>query len=160
MLVPAMGTEPGPRATLAIGLLCVAAGSFIVLVAGDVIPQPDEKFHAPRWMVAVFGLAFFFVGWYVLSLLLPTPMMRQVFATAAALCLLTGGAVFLTWLALGGDPPGQTTVSIGPFSLLLPAAVARGFDRVFIIFFALFNDAIAIVAWYATLRALVRRRPP
>jgi hypothetical protein len=158
MLVPAMGTEPGPRAMLAIGLLCVAAGSFIVLVAGDVIPQPDEKFHAPRWMVAVFGLAFFFAGWYVLSLLLPTPMMRQVFATAAALCLLTGGAVFLTWLAWTGGEGGRTTISIGPFSLLLPAGFARGVERAVIIFFALLNDAIALVAWYATLRALVRRR--
>ena len=160
MLVPAMGTEPGPRATLAIGLLCVVAGAFIVLVAGDVIPQPDETFGAPRWMVAVFGLAFFFVGWYVLSLLLPTPMMRQVFATAAALCLLTGGAVFLTWLALGGDAPGHTTVSIGPFSLLLPAAVARGFQRAIVVFFALIADAIALFAWYGMLRALVRRRAP
>ena len=160
MLVPAMGTEPGPRATLAMGLLCVAAGAFIFLVATDVIPQPDEKFHAPRWMVAVFGLAFFFAGWYLLSLLLPTPMMRQVLATATALTLLTGGAVFLTWLALGGDPPGHTTVSIGPFSLLLPAGFARGVDRVVIIFFALLTDAIALVVWYAALRPLVRRRAP
>ncbi|MBI1963888.1 MAG: hypothetical protein HYS77_15200 [Candidatus Rokubacteria bacterium] len=68
--------------------------------------------------------------------------------------------MFLTWLALGGDAPGHTTVSIGPFSLLLPARFARGIERVFIIFFALVNDAIALVAWYATLRALVRRRAP
>ena len=97
-----METGPGRGGTLLVGLLCVVAGSFIVLVAADVIPQPDEKFHAPRWMVAVFGLAFFFAGWYVLSLLLPTPVMRQVVATAAALALVTGGAVFLTWLAWTG----------------------------------------------------------
>jgi hypothetical protein len=158
MLGPAMGTEPGPRATLAIGLLCVVAGAFIVLVATDVIPQPDEKFHAPRWMVAVFGLAFFFAGWYVLSLLLPTPMMRQAFATAAALCLLTGGAVFLTWLALTGGEGGRTTISIGPFSVLLPAGAARALERVLVGFFALVADALALGAWYAALRALVRRR--
>jgi hypothetical protein len=160
MLVPAMGTEPGPRATLAMGLLCVAAGAFIFLVAGDVIPRPDEKFHAPRWMVAVFGLAFFFAGWYLLSLLLPTPMMRQVLATATALCLLTGGAIFLTWLAWTGGDGGRATISIGPFSLLLPAAVARGFERVIVVFFALITDALALFVWYAMLRALVRSRAP
>lgn len=143
-----------------IGGLTVAMGAVIFLSAGDVIPTDDAKFGAARWLVAVFGLAFFFAGWYVLSLLLPTPRTRQVLAAATALTLLTGGAILLTWLALGGQARGRTTVSIGPFSLLLPAGLARGFERVMIWFFAALADAIAVLAWFMILKSFVRRPPP
>ena len=143
-----------------IGGLVAAMGAVIFLSAGDVIPTDEARFGAARWLVAVFGLAFFFAGWYVLSLLLPTPRTRQVLAAATALTLLTGGAVLLTWLALGGQARGRTTVSIGPFSLLLPAGLARGFERVMIWLFAALADAIALAAWLYVLRAIVRRRAP
>jgi hypothetical protein len=155
-----MSPPPSPRVTLVVGLLAVVAGTVIFLAAANVIPQPDEKFHAPRWMVAIFGLAFFFAGWYVLSLLLPAPGMGQVLATATALTLITGGALFLTWLAWTGGDAGQMTISIGPFSMLLPPGLARGLDRIMIWFFALLMDAIAVAAWYAMLRWLVLRRVP
>jgi hypothetical protein len=148
------------RVLLVVGLLVVAAGAFIVLIAADVIPQPDEEFHAPRWMVALFGLTFFLAGWYVLSLALPAPRTGQVLATATALTFVTGGALFLTWLAWTGGDAGRTTVSLGPFSMVLPPGLARGLDRIMIWFFALLMDAIAVAAWYAMLRWLVRRRAP
>lgn len=38
--------------------LFVAIGIFLMLVATNVIPSPDEKFHVPRWVVFVCGLIF------------------------------------------------------------------------------------------------------
>lgn len=79
---------------------------------------------------------------------------------ATALTLLSGGALFLTWLAWTGGDAGRTTVSLGPFSMVLPPGLARGLDRVMIWFFALLMDAIALFAWYRVLRWIVRRRAP
>jgi hypothetical protein len=47
------------------GLLIAAAGNFIMLVALDVIPSPEENFHAPRWVVLIAGLSFFAAGVYM-----------------------------------------------------------------------------------------------
>ena len=155
------GTMPYDRRGLVVvGAFTVLMGTVIFIIATDIIPQPDEKFGAPRWIVGLFGLAFFFAGWYVLSLLLPTPRTRQVLAAATALTMLTGGAVLLTGLALGGGAAGGAKVSFGPFSLLLPAGVARGFERVMIWFFAALTDSIALAAWLYALRTLVRRHAP
>jgi hypothetical protein len=146
------------RGLVVVGTFVVLMGTMIFLVAADVIPQPDEKFGAPRWMVALFGLSFFFAGWYVLSLLLSAPITRQVLAYACGLTLITGGAIFTTWLAWTGGDPGRTTVSIGPFSLLLPRNVARSIGHVMIWFFAALNDALAVFLWFQALRGLLRRR--
>ena len=148
---------PGDRrGPLVVGALTVVMGAGLFLAAGNVIPQADEKFGAPRWTVAIFGLAFFFAGWYVVSLALPTPRMRPALGSAAGLAFVTGGAVLLTWLALAGGDGGR---SIGPVSFLLPREIARGVGRVLIWAFALLTDAIALGAWVVALRALVRRRP-
>jgi hypothetical protein len=45
------------RGRLAVGALTVVMGAVLFLAAGGVIPQPAEKFGAPRWIVAGFGLA-------------------------------------------------------------------------------------------------------
>ena len=155
-----MSAPPSRRVTLAIGLLVVVMGTAIFLAAADIIPQPDEKFGAPRWMVALFGLTFFFAGWYVLSLPLPAPITRQALAYACGLTFITGGAVFTTWLAWTGGDGGQTTVSIGPFSMLLPKDIARSVGRVLIWFFAALNDALALFMWFYALRGLLRRQAP
>lgn len=143
-----------------VGLLVVVMGTMIFLAAANIIPQPDEKFGAPRWIVALFGLMFFFAGWYILSLLLPAPITRQVLANACGLTLITGGSVFTTWLAWTGGNGGQTTISIGPFSMLLPKDIARSIGRVVIWFFAALNDALALFMWFHALRGLLRRRAP
>lgn len=155
-----MSAPPGRRSTLVVGLFVVLMGMMIFLAAANILTQPDEKFGAPRWMVALFGLAFFFAGWYLLSLLLPAPITRQVLANACGLSLITGGAVFLTWLAWTGGDSGQTTVSIGPFSMLLPRNIARSIGQVVIWFFAALNDALALFMWFHTLRGLFRRQAP
>ncbi len=149
----------GRRGFLAVGLLVVAMGAFIVLISADVIPQPDEKFGAPRWMVALFGLAFFFAGWYVVSLALPAPRTGHVLATATALTFITSMAIFLTW-SLTGAEGWSSSLSVGPLTLFLPQGLTRSIDRVVIGFFTLVMDVIAVVAWYSLLRSLVRRRAP
>ena len=155
-----MSAPPSRRGTLVVGLLMVVAGTTIFLAAANIIPQPDEKFGAPRWMVALFGLAFFFAGWYLLSLLLPAPITRRALANACGLTLITGGAVFMTWLAWTGGDGGQMTVSIGPFSMLLPKNIQRSMGHVVLWFFAALNDALALFMWVYTLRGLFRRRAP
>ena len=155
-----MSQPPSRAGTLVAGLLVVTAGTVIYLVAANIIPQPDEKFGAPRWLVALFGLSFFFAGWCILSLFLPAPRTGRLLATAAGLSLVTGGAVFLTWLAWTGGDGGRTTISIGPVSMLLPRGISLGIERVIIWFFALLNDGIAVVMWWSALRALVQRRAP
>jgi len=155
-----MSAPPGRRVTLVFGLLMVVAGTMIFLAAANIIPQPDEKFGAPRWMVALFGLAFFFAGWYLLSLLLPAPITRRALANACGLTLITGGAVFMTWLAWTGGDGGQMTVSIGPFSMLLPKNIQRSMGHVVLWFFAALNDALAVFMCVYTLRGLFRRRAP
>ena len=155
-----MSAPPSRRVTLVVGLLMVVAGTAIFLAAANIIPQPDEKFGAPRWMVALSGLAFFFAGWYIVSIGLPAPRMGQVLAGATTLTFLTSMALILTWLARTGGEAGRATISIGPFSLLLPSGIARGIERAIIWFFALVLDAIALFAWYQTARWLLRRRAP
>ena len=44
----------------AIGI--AAIGLFIMLAAADVIPSDPKGFHAPRWVVGMFGLLFLFAG--------------------------------------------------------------------------------------------------
>ena len=155
-----MSAPPGRRVTLVFGLLMVVAGTAIFLAAADIIPQPDEKFHAPRWMVALFGLAFFLAGWYVVSLSLPAPRTGQVLATATALTFITSMAIFLTWSTLTGAEGWSSSLSVGPLTLFLPQGLTRSIDRVVIGFFTLVMDVIAVVAWYSLLRSLVRRRAP
>ncbi len=40
----------------------VAAGLVPILAALDILPSAESSFHAPRWVVAVAGLAFVFAG--------------------------------------------------------------------------------------------------
>lgn len=148
------------RGPLAVGILSVVMGAALFLAAADIIPQPDEKFGAPRWMVAGIALAFCFAGFYVLSLVLATPVTRRVLATVTSLTFVSAAAILVTWLAWTGGGGGRTTVLIGPFSLLLPAGAARGVEPALRWFFAALTDAFAVAVWLHFLRALVRRRLP
>jgi hypothetical protein len=73
------------RGPLVIGALAVIAGAALFLAAGDVLPVPDKTFGAPRRLVAVFALSFFFGGCYIVAFGLPTPRMRQLLGGAAGL---------------------------------------------------------------------------
>lgn len=145
---------------LVIGALTVITGAALFLATGDVIPLPDRTFGAPRWVVAVFALGFFFGGCYAVSLGLPTPRMRQVLGGAAGLALISGGALLFTWLALTGGGARRAPAPIRPGSLVLGPDVGGVIVRVFFWLFAIPIDAIALIAWFIALRSLVRRPPP
>ena len=148
------------RGPVVIGALTVLAGSALFLAAGDVLPVPDETFGAPRWVVAVFALGFFFGGGYAVSLALPTPRMRQILGGAAGLALVTGGALLFTWLALTGGGARQAPAPVRPGSLVLGPDVGAFVARAFFWIFAVPIDAIALIAWFIALRSLIRRPPP
>ena len=148
------------RGPLIVGVLTVIMGGVLFLAAGDVIPLPDKTFGAPRWLVALFGLGFFFGGWYAVSLALPTPRMRQVLGGATGLAFLTGGALLFTWLALTGGGSRRSPVSVRPGSLVLGPDVAGFIVRAFFWLFALPIDTIAVAAWFVALRWLLRRLAP
>ena len=54
------------RSSLLFGLPFAGMGIFIVLLSLGVIPCPDEKFHAPRMVVASFGGLFFLAGFFLI----------------------------------------------------------------------------------------------
>jgi hypothetical protein len=144
------------RGPLVIGALTAITGAALFLAAGDVIPLPDETFGAPRWLVALFGLGFFFGGCYVTSLALPTPWMRQALGGAAGLVFLTGAALLFTWLALTGGGARRSPVAANPDGLVLSPEVGQVIVRVFFWLFAVPIDAIALVAWFIAVRWLAR----
>ena len=90
------------RGPSVIGLLAAFTGAVLFLAAGDVISLPDTMFGAPRWIVALFALGFFFGGGYAVSLALPVRWMRRALGGAAALAFLTAAALLMTWLAVTG----------------------------------------------------------
>jgi len=47
------------------GLLFAAAGIYIILISFNVIETPDNKFHVPRYMTAMFGGVFFMPGLFL-----------------------------------------------------------------------------------------------
>jgi hypothetical protein len=148
-----------PRGPLVIGALAVIAGAALFLAAGDVLPVPDKTFGAPRWLVAVFALSFFFGGCYVVALGLPTPRMRQLLGGTAGLALVTGGALLMTWLALTGGGR-RAPAPVRPDSLVLGPDVGGVIVRVFFWLFAIPLDAIAVIAWLVAFRRLIKRPPP
>jgi hypothetical protein len=146
------------RGPLVIGALAVIAGAALFLAAGDVLPVPDKTFGAPRRLVAVFALSFFFGGCYIVALGLPTPRMRQLLGGAAGLALVTGGALLMTWLALTGGGT-RAPAPVRPDSLVLGPDVGAVIVRVFIWLFAIPLDAIALIAWLVSFRWLIKRPP-
>ena len=148
------------RGPLVIGLLTAFTGAVLFLAAGDVIPLPDRTFGAPRWLVALFALGFFFGGGYSVSLALPVAWMRRALGGASALAFLTAAALLFTWLAVTGAGPRLAGAPVRPGSLVLPAAVGDIVVRAFFWLFAIPLDALALVAWVIAVRWLVRRSPP
>jgi hypothetical protein len=145
---------------LVIGALTAFTGAVLFLAAGDVIPLPDKTFGGPRWLVALFGLGFFFGGGYAVALALPAPWMRRVLGGTAALSFLTAVALLMTWLAVTGGGSRRPPAPARPGSFVLSADVGDVVVRAFFWLFAIPLDALALVAWFVALRWLVRRPPP
>ena len=79
----------------AIGI--AAIGLFIMLAAAGVIPSDPKSFHAPRWVVGMFGLLFLFAG-LVLGFS-DYPRIRQILAALLVLVF----SLVCGWMALFSD---------------------------------------------------------
>ena len=146
------------RGPLVIGVLTALTGGLLFLAAGDVVPVPDKTFGAPRWLVALFALGFFFGGAYLLASVLPTPRMRRVLGGASALAFLSAVALLMTWMALtGGAPALERPIAARPGSIAFSPAVGHVVTSAFFWLFAIPLDALAVVAWFIALRWLLRR---
>jgi hypothetical protein len=88
------------RAHLAIALLCMALGGFLILLASGVISDSQRQRHAPDFIVAFSGSAFIIAGCMVLIGL--QSRFNDLFA--AILCLLLGAIG--AWVALFGPSEG------------------------------------------------------
>jgi hypothetical protein len=62
-----MDEAPQGRAAWLYGLIFMAAGSFIMAVAADVISVDPSTIHAPRWVLGAAGASFFLAGVLVAS---------------------------------------------------------------------------------------------
>jgi len=127
------------RGPLVIGALAAVTGGVLFLAAGDVLPVPDKTFGAPRWLAALLGLAVFFGGSYIVSLVLPTPWTRRLPGAAAILSFITMSALLMTLKALTAP-----RLILGAFAWT----------------FALLMDAVAVAVWVVTIRVLLRRPSP
>ncbi len=151
--------ERDQRVTTGLGLAGLVVGLFLFLLALNVIPQPDEKFGAPRWIVALLALSFVGAGGLVVSMAMPSTA-RALFGRGLAFVIFVGFfngmAIFLTWAALTGGG-GRTTVAIPGVAVVLPGWIASIFDRFFVGLFALIFDAIVIWVWWSLLKSLFAR---
>jgi len=114
------------------GLIFLASGIWIVLIATDVIATAHRQVGAPRWIMAAAGMLFVGAGLWVLTLPLTDGDRQGIVGGMLAVSFITFLGVFLTWVALTGSP--------GRFAGVL----------------ALVFDAIALVAWPVMLLSLWR----
>jgi len=115
------------------GLIFLASGIWIVLMAADVIPTAHRHVGAPRWIVAAAGMLFVGAGLWLLTLPLTDGDRQGIVGGVLAASFVTFVGVFLTWVRLTGR-------------------ARRGFVGVL----ALVFDAIAVVAWPVMLLSLWR----
>jgi len=117
----------------AIGLLVMAMGGFILGIGLRVIPVPEESIHAPRWVIAAAGLAFFCAGISVVQQAFRIEAFKNLPGTAIVLAL----AAVVNWAAFGpGDRSGEGTLTIVgiqiPVSSELVGRIGFGFGAVVI----------------------------
>lgn len=82
--------DSSPESNATVGYLCLAIGTAIALVAGDVIPTDPSQFFAPRWILALVGLSVIACGG---SLIAPKDSIQQ-------LCCV--GLILLSFTIMGG----------------------------------------------------------
>jgi len=154
-------TRLSPRATTALGAICVGLGLLIVLLAAGVIPSDESRFHAPRWVVSAAGLVFVLAG--VAFATASAPGAPEAAGRTTWRSFLLGGAivglmaVILNWIAFG---PGQRGFSGGlalPFgSVSGPASEWTG--RVAFGIGAVLVDVVLVWMTARGLRDLIGRR--
>lgn len=156
------GKQRQGRGQLALGILVVGMGCLPLLAALDVIPTPDEAFHAPRWLVALFASCFLLGGLVLAVRVAPfgSAHLRErisaFLAGTLAVTFLTTGAIFLTLQLLqpGGEPG---TLTVGGLTLPLPGRWAFYVDRALVGFVALLTDLLALAVWGRLFLLLGRR---
>lgn len=155
--------ELTPGKAIAFGALCVLASAVPVLSALDVIPTPDDKFGAPRWLVAVLASSFTWVGLLLLSMglnhyvapIFPRLAVRLTtasgcFAGLLLLAFIGGMLVFLHLQLFAPTGAGSGSVSVGGIPIPLPPAAQAFIDRLFIGLICFIFDAfILLVLWFA-----------
>jgi hypothetical protein len=160
------GNPKDAKACIVFGLLVILIGGFPVLAALNIVPTDNSEFGAPRWLVAVIGGAFPAVGFFLIASGLRTSIrnpkisafmtqMSAGFLLLTVLCLIGGGAIFLT-MQLFHPTGGGSHLSIGPVSFLIPRVIGRYVDKVLIGFFAIILDAILLAILYSLFLSLFR----
>jgi hypothetical protein len=110
-------TSLSPRAAVALGLIFIAAGLFIVLLAVGVVPGAEASLQAPRWVLACAGLMFALCGGAVIvgyavaggagpdgDLPAGTPRWVRLTQYLLGLGIISSLAAIATWIAFGPGP--------------------------------------------------------
>jgi hypothetical protein len=161
--------EPPPKPTatgwiVPLSGLAVGAVGVVSLLYGLEIIEIPGRVDAPRWVATAIGGVFLSLGVMLAGFWLPksilgVPLRGPVQGLAGVALLLgffTTMAVFLTWMALA--PAGaEGRTEVGGIGLPLPRPVAGVASRIFIGFFALIMDILALAAWWGAVKYVVGR---
>jgi hypothetical protein len=95
------------------GVLFALVGTWIILVALDLVPNDPAALQAPRWVLGLCGLAFFGAGVLVWLSRYGAPWMSD----ATAFVIIASMAAIGSWIALGpGEREFDGSIGLGPFA--------------------------------------------
>jgi hypothetical protein len=96
---------------------CIAAGTFPLLDALDVLPGSAARMSAPRWVVMIAASLFIFCGFYVVLLALFGAARARAFGMVLGMAMFLGLSAVVHWVAFGSGPRacggGVSAVGIG-----------------------------------------------
>ncbi|MBT3391515.1 MAG: hypothetical protein HN413_14030 [Chloroflexi bacterium] len=118
-----ISTQSQGGMALLMGLIFMAVGGLIILMALEIIPMDPSSLHAPRWVLGAAGALFFLSGALVFLQGIAGPdgehdaLMRWVQYVLVLGAMVAFSSVFL-WVGFGpGEREFQTTTSVGPLSV-------------------------------------------
>jgi len=110
-------TSLSPRAAVALGLVIIGAGLFLVLFAVGLVPGAEASLEVPRWVAACAGLMFALCGGAVImgyavaggvgpdgDLPAGTPRRIRLTQYVLGLGIISSLAAIATWIAFGPGP--------------------------------------------------------
>jgi hypothetical protein len=142
------------HAPLLMKLVFAGAGVAIMLLAVGVIPADPGKFHAPHWVVFIFGLMFFLVG--VLMLIGRHRFLHPAIYMFVAAIMCSALAAVFCWVTLWSTGPFGGGFAIGPIAIRtaqssdIPARVLFGVVSLI----ALLLSGLGWLRWWRALRGL------
>lgn len=111
------GTPLSPRAAVALGLVFIAAGTFVVLLPVGAVPGVEPSLQAPSWVGVCAGLMFALCGGAIIigyavaggagpdgDLLPGTPRWVRAVQYLLGLGIVGALAAIATWIAVGPGP--------------------------------------------------------